>query len=209
VRRIARLLKVTADDAFGKVMRFWMWIDENCVDGVVDGVVSTDVDGIVGCDGFSEALQTVGWLTFNDKDEIIEIPYFDRHTSESAKKRALKNRRQSKWRENKDVKVDGPASTTESPEKRREEKSNTKGNGNANRVTSAFKPPSLEEVTLYCTERKNTVDARDFIDHYEGGGWFRGKTKIKSWKACIRIWERNALSKTKADTRLQEDFGDY
>ena len=65
-------------------------------------------------------------------------------------------------------------------ENRREEK----------RKTKRFSPPSLKEVTDYCDERKNTVNPQMFIDHYETNGWFRGKTKIKDWKACVRTWEK-------------------
>ncbi len=57
--------------------------------------------------------------------------------------------------------------------------------------TRGFRPPSLEEVTDYCNERKNKIDPQSFVDHYETNGWIRGKTKIKSWKACIRTWEKN------------------
>lgn len=57
------------------------------------------------------------------------------------------------------------------------------------KVISRFTPPSLEEVILYCRERKNSVEANKFIDHYEANGWMRGKNKIKDWKACVRTWE--------------------
>ncbi|MCD8052170.1 MAG: hypothetical protein LUE89_10925 [Clostridiales bacterium] len=32
------------------------------------------------------------------------------------------------------------------------------------------------------------MNAQLFVDHYEAGGWMRGNTKIKSWKACVRTW---------------------
>lgn len=54
-----------------------------------------------------------------------------------------------------------------------------------------FVPPSLEEVTEYCRERKNGIDPQKFIDYYTANGWMRGKTKIKDWRACIRTWEGN------------------
>ncbi len=53
-----------------------------------------------------------------------------------------------------------------------------------------FAPPSLQEVKAYCKERGNHVDPQSFIDHYEANGWIRGKTKIKSWRACVRTWEK-------------------
>lgn len=54
-----------------------------------------------------------------------------------------------------------------------------------------FAPPSVDEVRSYCIERKNGIDPSAFIDHYEANGWMRGKSKIKSWKACVRTWEKN------------------
>lgn len=135
VLRMARRLKLDRDLVLGKLVRFWCWLDANCVDGVVDGVVSTDVDALVSQDGFAAALEAVGWLECDDTHECIRIPNFDDHNSESAKKRALKGKRQTSWRRKRDASVDGPvdappstpASTRE--EKRREEKQPTTVSG--------------------------------------------------------------------------------
>ena len=54
----------------------------------------------------------------------------------------------------------------------------------------AFKPPTVEEVAAYCQERQNGIDPEAFVTFYEGTNWFRGKTKIKDWKACVRTWEK-------------------
>lgn len=56
-------------------------------------------------------------------------------------------------------------------------------------------PPTLDEVRSYCRERKNGIDPEAFIAHYETTGWMRGKNKIKSWKACVRTWEKNRKDK--------------
>ena len=53
-----------------------------------------------------------------------------------------------------------------------------------------FVPPTLDEVTDYCNERHNKVDAERFIDFYSAKGWMVGKNKMKDWKACIRTWEK-------------------
>lgn len=65
-------------------------------------------------------------------------------------------------------------------------------------------PPSFLDVQKYCLERKNGIDAQSFIDHYETSGWMRGNNKIKSWKACIRTWEKNNKSKPKVDIYIPE-----
>jgi len=52
-------------------------------------------------------------------------------------------------------------------------------------------PPTLNEVSAYCHERKNDVDAQRFIDFYESKGWMIGRNKMKSWRASVRTWENN------------------
>jgi hypothetical protein len=124
VMRMARALGVDADLIVGKLARLWGWIDGVSVDGSVDGVVAADVDRICRCDGFAAACVLVGWLLVDDAAERVTLPNFDNHNGETAKKRALKNRRQAKWRANVDDSVDVAASTSASTreEKRREEK---------------------------------------------------------------------------------------
>lgn len=56
--------------------------------------------------------------------------------------------------------------------------------------TSRFTPPSVEEVTAYCRERKNHVSAERFVDFYQARGWMLGKNKMKDWRAAVRTWER-------------------
>ena len=53
-----------------------------------------------------------------------------------------------------------------------------------------FVPPTVEEVSAYCTERKNNVDPERFVDYYASKGWLVGKAKMKDWKAAVRNWER-------------------
>lgn len=65
-------------------------------------------------------------------------------------------------------------------------------NVNNNRITKGrFTPPTLQEVKKYISEKSYPVDAVSFINHYESVNWYRGKTKIKDWKACVRTWVKN------------------
>jgi DNA replication protein DnaT len=121
--RLARLLSMKHDEALGVVIRFWVWADSNTVDGVVDGVASTDVDAVLSCPGLCRGLEAVGWLIIDKEKERITIPKFSRHNGESAKKRALSSERQARWRAgNVDGLVDATPPTRE--EKRREDKKN-------------------------------------------------------------------------------------
>jgi hypothetical protein len=57
--------------------------------------------------------------------------------------------------------------------------------------SAAFVKPTLEEVSAYCSERKNTVNAEEWMAHYESNGWRVGKNPMKDWKAAVRTWELN------------------
>lgn len=53
-----------------------------------------------------------------------------------------------------------------------------------------FCKPTVEEVRLFCLERKNTVSPQKFVDFYESKGWLVGKSPMKDWRAAVRNWER-------------------
>ena len=53
-----------------------------------------------------------------------------------------------------------------------------------------FVPPTLEEVEVYCMERKNNVDAKKFYDYFSASDWVDSKgNKVKSWKQKVITWE--------------------
>lgn len=51
-----------------------------------------------------------------------------------------------------------------------------------------FKAPTLEEVSMYVAENRFNISAEKFVAHYEANNWYRGKTKLKDWKAAVRYW---------------------
>jgi hypothetical protein len=63
------------------------------------------------------------------------------------------------------------------------------------RAPSRFTTPTLEEITQYCNERKNTLNPQLFLDHYTANGWLVGRNPMKDWKAAIRTWERNGFNR--------------
>lgn len=60
---------------------------------------------------------------------------------------------------------------------------------NAPAKRKRFTPPTLEEVSSYCSERNNGIDPQSFIDYYASRDWYLGKTKMRDWKAAVRTWE--------------------
>jgi len=68
-----------------------------------------------------------------------------------------------------------------------------------------FKKPNIDEVKNYCILRKNNIDAETFYDFYESKDWKIGKNKMKSWKACIRTWEkRQTNNKNKGISKIHQ-----
>ena len=53
-----------------------------------------------------------------------------------------------------------------------------------------FVKPTVYEVSEYCNERDNGINADQFVDHYDSNGWKVGKNPMKDWKATIRTWEQ-------------------
>ncbi len=60
---------------------------------------------------------------------------------------------------------------------------------NQTKVSTTFKPPTIEEVVTYCQERKNEVDSNKWHNFYSAKDWMIGKNKMKDWKAAVRTWE--------------------
>lgn len=82
-----------------------------------------------------------------------------------------------------------PAEQTEPP-KEQTEQNETPRNKTEQPRAAAFTPPTMAEVDAYCKERKNGLDAQQFVDFYESKGWKVGAVKMKDWRACVRTWEK-------------------
>ena len=68
-----------------------------------------------------------------------------------------------------------------------------------------FSPPSADEVSTYCRERGNTVDAEQFCNFYASKGWRVGSQPMRDWKAAVRTWEKREGSGHVADRRISLD----
>jgi len=66
-------------------------------------------------------------------------------------------------------------------------------NKDSKKKESKFTPPTLEEITQYCQERKNGINPQQFFDFYTSKGWLVGRVKMKDWKASVRTWENNSF----------------
>jgi len=131
VVKIAAALGIDQDAVVGKLLRVWVWADQNSIisNGGCNGVTVTAafLDRLTFCPGFTEAMRSVGWLIGEDGN--LSLPNFERHNGKTAKERAVSNRRVSKHRVgNGESNADGVTDVTAPPlqkplpEKRREEK---------------------------------------------------------------------------------------
>lgn len=112
VHYIASALQIDPDAVVGKLIRVWQWFDKHTENGNAYGVTFLLIDRITGVTGFGEMMSLAGWL--EQKDKVLVMPKFDRHTSKSAKKRAVTHKRVTEFR--------NALSVTEAlPEKRRED----------------------------------------------------------------------------------------
>lgn len=88
---MASVLGIDQDAVVGKLMRLWVWADQNSVNGNGVTVTSSFLDRITFCPGFAKAMRDVGWLSGDDG--AMSLPNFERHNGKTAKERAVTNRR--------------------------------------------------------------------------------------------------------------------
>jgi hypothetical protein len=216
VIKLARILNLSTDDILGKLVRFWIWVDVNSVDGVVDAV-DADVDVYMRLQGFADALKKVGWMIFDEENKKKKPPTLEEAAGKTEQARNLKSERQARYREQKrlqeastkrlhvDGVVDGVVDDcrrlqTSLPlireEKRREEK-NILSDSEKKSVTR-FVKPALAEIADFigtldnCYIADRMKEAESFFDFYESKGWVVGKSGMKDWKAAARNWVRNS-----------------
>lgn len=125
VMQMADKLDVREEAVVGYCHALWSWVSRQCHADSVTGVTLVSLGRRINLPGFPELMCDVGWLEYDDTGElpVIRIPNFERHLSQSAKKRANSALRQSKRR----ASVTQPSRTERDTsvtreEKRREEK---------------------------------------------------------------------------------------
>ena len=205
VFQIADMLGIDPDAVVGKLVRVWIWADQQTRDGNAPSVTSALLDRISCVTGFADALQSVGWLDITTGG--IHFCNFDRHNGNSCKTRALSAKRVETHREVK-RKCNGDSVTKALPEKRREEKNNNTETQDAvasnvpvvvepdatlvkalKKRQPNFSKPSVQDVIAYALEIQAAVDAKSFWDYYESNGWRVGKNKMKNWRAAMSGWK--------------------
>lgn len=180
VLRIADILGIHPDHAFGLCVRFWSWCDDQMESGHAPSVTIVTLNCVFGHAGFVESLIEVGWLRV--RGSSLEVPNFDRHLSESAKNRALSSRRKQKQR------------ASETPEMSRSERDNS-----VTREEKSKKDPPPEDLPPTSppggTRKRDasayTATFERFFDAYP-----RKAGKVKAFDAWNRACKRTMSERT-------------
>lgn len=124
VFRMAELLDMDPDAVTGKLIRIWIWADQQTITGDAHSVTRASLDRLTQRHGFADAMLTCGWL--EQTDDGLRFVNFDRHNGETAKTRALNAKRNGKLRARRHER-DAVSVTSASPkeEKRREDNTTT------------------------------------------------------------------------------------
>lgn len=97
VVRIASALGADRLRAVGGLYAVWSIADEHTEDGILAGYTAEMLDEAVGFPGIARSMQTVDWLTVEEKG--LSIPRFEEHNGQSAKRRAEDAKRKKYVRE--------------------------------------------------------------------------------------------------------------
>ena len=76
----------------GGLHAVWSVFDAHCEDGILHGYTPETLDHVIGWDGFSGAMISVGWLIENSGVSLA-MPEFSEHNGQSAKRRAEDQKR--------------------------------------------------------------------------------------------------------------------
>lgn len=127
--KIVRILSATKTDKFrvvGGLHAVWTVFDTHSADGVLKGYTPELLDHVIGWDGFSRAMESVGWLLF-DGLETLSLPDFATHNGQSAKRRAEDQKRKKTSRQSvREVSAEVSDKMRTREEKSREEKKEQK-----------------------------------------------------------------------------------
>ncbi|WP_146018698.1 hypothetical protein [Akkermansia muciniphila] len=204
VVKLAGILGIDQDAVVGKLLRLWIWADQQSVSGNAITVTNSFLDRLVFCPGFAAGLVKVGWL--NGREGLLSIPNFDRHNGQSAKNRANTNRRVANSRKahhERVVKTCNENVTLEPlqkplPEKRREDTTTT----TTGREVCQF-PKDVSEVDRFIAAQvlhpigdELTRCAERFFNEQSAVGWRnRHGVPLADWRPMARqyaaTWARN------------------
>ena len=161
---MADSLAIDQDAVVGKLLRLWIWADQQSHFGNALSVTDSFIDRYTMRSGFASALRSVGWLS--GENGKLEFPNFDRHNGQTAKSRALIKKRVEKNRSKNDAKCNAGSVTKSLPEKRREE------------INTPLPPLAVPA----------SLQTKDFLAAWNA--WVEFRTKLKKTKNLSVIFDQ-------------------
>jgi hypothetical protein len=212
VVKLASLLGVDQDLVVGKLVRLWIWADQQSLDGNALSVTDSFIDRITFLSGFAIALRKVGWL--EGRDGRFSIPNFDRHNGQSAKKRAQTSKRVAKSRGEDPKACNAKSVTPALPEKRREDTLVSLSSAREEQPFPEVNIPTLKEVTEYgAIHGKGPEECKAMFDWFEGeNAWASRHGRLINWKHKLmsRKWETkngNSNSSKQGNAAIDRNTG--
>lgn len=183
--KIVRILSATKSDKFrvvGGLHAVWSIFDTHSEDGVLDGYSAYALDHVIGWDGFSAALLSVGWL--EEFDGTLVMPEFDEHNGKSGKRRAEDQKRKRDARKDpENVRILSASEQDKNGTREREEKEKIKAKQDQ-KTTAAPRRDWLTELIEHGVSEKH---ARDWLEVRRGKKAKMTDTVIDGIKREARI----------------------
>lgn len=212
--------------ALGLAVKWLCWIDEQTEDGKTH-LLPGELDEEMGWEGLASALISIGWAAEDEEGRVVALE-FDKHSGETAKKRAEAARRKGLQRARDEAmgqmshsmsQKSVTESVTRREENRREENNNTCSERHTEYTpdTSGETPegtravPTIEDVMTVMNSLPREIlkgvklreCAEKWLDTMRSAGWRDTKNRIvQDWTANARNWVRNyAEIEANADIR--------
>jgi hypothetical protein len=161
-----------------RIMEFETGYNRETVDKLIDRFVEY---GKIKYDETTNEMLLINWIKFNPINNINIEKCVEKELSLIKSKPLLKL-------------LEGLIRGYDTPTKK-EEKEEEKEEEEKKPRAGKFIPPTVTEVSSYCKERKNDVDAERFCDFYQSKNWYVGKNKMRDWRAAVRTWEKKETTR--------------
>ncbi len=186
VIQMSELVGLDAWGVVGRLAALWSWVDGHSVDGRRLTVPRSWIDKRVECDGFADAMESVGWL--EGSDGSLTFPEWEQHNASTGKARALETEAKRLRRlgeQNRETPESKPKGQPRKEQQRQEE---------AKKARPANDPKPKKKARPTGGETKITNDMRETI--YQAYPRKEGKTQ-----ALMEI--HKALQEVPADKLLE------
>jgi hypothetical protein len=218
LREFFRIMNISRQEALGILVLIWMWaIDNADRTGLILSATIDDIAEAAFWKGDSKKLysalvdshwidETDGDMYFHDWDEFNKpfFDYIDRKERDKMRKkqdgsteipRKFHGNSTEKSNKSSGISTDVPQEFHESPSP------SPSPSPKQIKKDYIFHPPTLDEVKIYCLERKKGVNPEKWFDFYSAKNWMIGKNKMKDWKAAVRTWEHEKESSNLFNTK--------